>query len=271
MESSLLPSLPAWRFPLDWRGAYEPARYLETRWSALTDPVAGPFLLQTLFRQFALLQFYTFGLAGVGLAGLVVLSLRPGRYRFVSFCCLLGVGGVLAVAALHCVAYYPTAPEKYAVGRSADSGAPLLVTLGAARLFRMEVRREAILWIWLPAAAAAAQALPWSSRYLIYQPDIEWLQNLLDLIPFRLLAYGATALMAATFLLWRRRFVRTLGTMASALGLSGVGTAPVVQTYRGSQWIDQHFPAAHYTLWSTSFRIRTAGLPLRKTFPPGSA
>lgn len=263
-------SLPAWRFPLDWRGAYEPARYLETRWSALTDPVAGPFLLQTLFRQFALLQFYTFGLAGVGLAGLVVLSLRPGRYRFVSFCCLLGVGGVLAVAALHCVAYYPTAPEKYAVGRSADSGAPLLVTLGAARLFRMAVRREAILWIWLP-AAAAAEALPWSSRYLIYQPDIEWLQNLLDLIPFRLLAYGATALMAATFLLWRRRFVRALSTMASALGLSGVGTALVVQTYRGSQWIDQHFPAAHYTLWSTSFRIRTTGLPLRKTFPPGSA
>ncbi|HRR27183.1 MAG TPA: hypothetical protein P5300_10845, partial [Acidobacteriota bacterium] len=68
-------------------------------------------------------------------------------------------------------------------------------------------------------------------RYLIYQPDIVWLQNLLDLIPFRLLAYGATALMAATFLLWRRRFVRTLGTMASALGLSGVGTAMVAQTY----------------------------------------
>jgi len=134
----------------------------------------------------------------------------------------------------------------------------------------MAVRREAILWIWLP-AAAAAEALPWSSRYLIYQPDIEWLQNLLDLIPFRLLAYGATALMAATFLLWRRRFVRALSTMASALGLSGVGTALVVQTYRGSQWIDQHFPAAHYTLWSTSFQIRTAGLPLRKTFPPGSA
>ncbi len=72
------------------------------------------------------------------------------------------------------------------------------------------------------------------------------MENVLDLIPFRLLAYGTTAFMAATFLLWRRRFVRTLGTMALALGLSGVGTALPVQAYRGSQWIDPRSPAAHY-------------------------